>query len=73
MPARTTTQPRWATRPEVAEYIRKSVRTIDGWIAAGHIPAYRLPGGRSLVIDLNDVDALIQASGPVVDPANSAA
>jgi hypothetical protein len=50
--------PRWVTRAQLAERVHKSTRTIDTWIATGRIKAYRLPGGRSLVIDLNEVDEL---------------
>jgi excisionase family DNA binding protein len=62
--------PRWVTRAQLAERVHKSTRTIDTWIATGRIKAYRLPGGRSLVIDLNEVDALIRSGGPVV-PASA--
>jgi len=69
----TPTRPCWATRLEVAQYLRKSPRTIDEWIARGYVQAYRLPGNRSLVIDLNEVDAVIRSRGPVVPTSDPAA
>jgi excisionase family DNA binding protein len=62
--------PRWATRHEVAKYLRKSTRTVDNWIAHGWLTAYRMPGDRSIVIDLADVDRAITARGPIVKAAS---
>jgi excisionase family DNA binding protein len=63
-------EPRWATRVETAKYLHKSDRTVDNWIANGWITAYRMPGGRSLLIDLNEVDDAIRAGGPIVKVAS---
>jgi excisionase family DNA binding protein len=63
-------RPRWATRAEVAGYTHKGIRTIDVWVARGVIRAYRVPGSRSLLIDLNEVDEAIRAAGPVVPEAS---
>jgi excisionase family DNA binding protein len=53
--------PRWARRHQVADYLHVSSRTIDHWVARGLIIAYRMPGDRALVFDLNEVDALIRS------------
>ena len=65
-----TARPRWATRDETAGYVHKGTRTIDTWIANGLIRAYRVQGGRSLLIDLNEVDDAIRSAGPVVKEAS---
>ena len=31
----------WLTRAEAAEYLRVGTRTLDRWVAAGQLPAYR--------------------------------
>ena len=63
-------RPRWATRVETAKYLHKGERTVDAWIANGVIRAYRVPAGRSLLIDLNEVDEALRAAGPVVPAAS---
>ena len=65
--------PRWTRRAGVAAYLLVSMRTIDNWIARGLIVAYRMPGERGLVFDLNEVDELIRSRGPVVPPSPDAA
>lgn len=47
---------RWASRDETAEYLRIGVRTLDRWVAAGRVRAYRGPGGWMIRFDLNEVD-----------------
>lgn len=71
-PAPAPARPRWARRFEVAQHARVSSRTVDTWIARGLLQAFRMPGGRALVFDLNAVDQLITARGPVVPPKDAA-
>jgi excisionase family DNA binding protein len=64
------TPPIWRNREEIAKHIGKSTRTVDYMIADGRIQAYRMPGGRSLLIDQNQVDAAIMAAGAVAPEAS---
>ena len=46
------------TKPEAANHLRISIRTLDRWIDAGTLPVVRL-GSRSVRIRQSDIDALI--------------
>lgn len=50
----------------LADDLELSERTIRRWISAGQLPAYRLPGERSLRVRLEDVEALMHRV-PTVD------
>lgn len=50
---------RLASMSEAAEYASVCTKTIHRWIAAGHLPGYRL-GPRLVKVDLSDVDALLK-------------
>jgi len=43
---------------EAAAYLRLSPQSIDGWIRAGHIRAYRV-GPKTIRLRRSDVEALI--------------
>jgi excisionase family DNA binding protein len=51
--------PRRAKLAPAAEYAGTSTKTLRRRIAEGALPGYRL-GARTIVVDLNDVDALFQ-------------
>lgn len=42
-----------------AEYADVCSKTIRRWIAAGHVPGYRV-GPRLLKVDLNEIDAMLR-------------
>ena len=42
-------------KPEVAKRTQKTIRTIDGWMASGLIPYYRV--GRSVLFKWSEVEA----------------
>lgn len=44
---------------QASEYADVNPKTIRRWIAAGHVPAYRL-GPRLLKVDLNELDAMLR-------------
>lgn len=51
-------QPRWASLTHAAEYFDCSTDTIRRYISSGLLPGYRVPNGKTLKIDLNDLDDL---------------
>lgn len=57
--------PRWSKLPPAAKYAGHSTKTLRRRIADGSLPAYR-QGSRTIVVDLNDVDALFRRI-PAVD------
>ncbi|CAA0129305.1 Uncharacterised protein [Mycolicibacterium vanbaalenii] len=48
---------RWATKPQAAQYAVVHPNTIDNWVAAGLIRAYKL-GPRLVRYDLAEIDAM---------------
>lgn len=44
---------------QASEYADVNPKTIRRWIAAGHVPAYRM-GPRLLKVDLNELDAMLR-------------
>lgn len=44
------------TQEQVAERYGVTVKTVRNWIARGIITGYRMPGGRLIRIDLNEVE-----------------
>ena len=62
-------EPRWVRRIPAAKYAQVSRRTLDIWVAEGKIPAYKSPGGRALLFDLNEIDDVLRA-GRVVPEAS---
>lgn len=51
--------PRRAKLPAAAEYAGISTKTLRRRIADGSLPGYRL-GARTIVVELDDVDALFK-------------
>jgi excisionase family DNA binding protein len=51
--------PRRAKLSAAAEYAGISTKTLRRRIAEGILPGYRL-GARTILVDLNDVDALLE-------------
>jgi excisionase family DNA binding protein len=51
---------RWATLPELAEYLQISMVTARRLITRGTIPGYRF-GNRIIRVDLNEVDDILGA------------
>jgi excisionase family DNA binding protein len=51
---------RWASIDDVAVYLDVHHQTVRNWIARGQLTAYRA-GDRLIRIDLNEVDALLEA------------
>lgn len=62
-------QPRRAKLPAAAIYAGTCTKTLRRRIAEGALPGYRL-GARTIVVDLNDVDALLERI-PTVATVNS--
>lgn len=60
-PADTPQHPRWATKPQAAEHVHVHPETIDSWVQAGLITAYRC-GPRLIRYDLNELDAMLTAA-----------
>lgn len=56
---------RYAKISEAAEYLNVNARTIRDMIADGRITGYR-NGSRLIRVDLNDIDANMQAYGGAV-------
>ena len=52
---------RWATKPQAAQHVGVHPDTIDAWVAAGLITAYRF-GPRLIRYDLNEIDAMATTS-----------
>jgi excisionase family DNA binding protein len=48
----------WVTLLEAAEYLSVSDDTVRRYVSRGELPAYRLPGGRTLRIRVDDLEAL---------------
>ena len=44
----------YLTKPEVAERLRKTIRTIDNWMKRGILPYYKM--GRSVSFKWSDVE-----------------
>lgn len=49
---------RWATKEEVAEHIRVSVKTVQRMTARGELTAHGV-GPRLIRYDLNEIDAIL--------------
>ena len=56
----------YITRQEAAEILGVSLRTLDGLIQRGGLPAYRV-GARLVRLDVRDIEAYM--SGRLVAPA----
>lgn len=52
--------PAYMTRAEAAELLRVHINTISNKIKDGELPALRVKGGRSLLLDRRDVLALLE-------------
>lgn len=56
---------RWATREELAEHLRVSVKTVQRMTSRGELPAPHAIGPRLIRYDLNEIDALLTNGGQV--------
>lgn len=54
------TAPRWATKEEVAEHLRVSIKTVQRMTTRGELTAYSL-GPRLIRYDLREIDAMLSA------------
>ncbi|OLT11709.1 hypothetical protein BJF79_23595 [Actinomadura sp. CNU-125] len=48
------------TQEQAAAELDVTDRTIRNWITRGHITGYRLPGGRAIRVDLNEIRAAVR-------------
>ena len=53
---------RWASRRKAADDMGRAERTLDQWVADGHITAYWFEGLRSIRFGLNEIDASLNPS-----------
>jgi excisionase family DNA binding protein len=51
---------RWYSQQEAAEYLGLTDRTIRNYIRRGVLPASRVRGGRTIRIDVADLDGLLR-------------
>ncbi len=65
MPTTNSARRRYAKISEAAEYLAVNERTVRDMIADGRITGYR-NGPRLIRVDLNDIDASMQAYGGAV-------
>ncbi|WP_150236434.1 helix-turn-helix domain-containing protein [Nocardiopsis quinghaiensis] len=49
------------TQKQAAAELGVTERTVRNWISRGHITGYRLPGGRAIRVDMNEVRAVVRA------------
>ena len=49
------------TQKQAAAELDVTERTVRNWISRGHITGYRLPGGRAIRVDMNEVRAAVRA------------
>ncbi|MDV7245504.1 MULTISPECIES: helix-turn-helix domain-containing protein [Rhodococcus] len=47
---------------EAAAYLKCSSRTVRRYIAAGKVPAVRMPGGTALRVDMAALDAILSGA-----------
>lgn len=61
MPTRDDAAPRveWLNLDDAAACLGCSTRTVRRYIADGHLPAYRIRGGRGIRIKRTDVNAML--------------
>jgi len=57
---RTTLERRWVSQAEAAEYLGVTDRSVRNYIRRGVLPASRVRGGRTIRIDVADLDALLR-------------
>jgi excisionase family DNA binding protein len=58
----------YATQQQAAKRFGTTDRTIRNWINEGKITGYRLPSGRAIRVDLEEIEALIKAVPAVMQP-----
>jgi len=58
------------TKPQAATKLSTSIRTVERYIAAGHITAIKRPNGRVLV-DANSVDAFLKGEPALAEGGES--
>lgn len=62
---------RLATQQQAAEHFGVTDRTIRAWISKGYLTGFRLPSGRAIRVDLNEIEnaaKVIPAVARVVHP-----
>ena len=59
---------RWYSQQQAAEYLGVTDRTVRNYIRRGILPASRVRGGRTIRIDVADLDALMRPV-PTTGPA----
>jgi excisionase family DNA binding protein len=60
------TPPRWADHKQAAKYLTVSERTLDTYVSDGKVVAYKTPGERKLLFDLNEIDEVLRRGRVVV-------
>jgi excisionase family DNA binding protein len=53
---------RWASLQQAERHARVTNGTIRAAVKRGEIPGYKRPGGKGVLVDLNDVDAWIKTT-----------
>lgn len=48
------------TQQQAAKFAGVTPRTIRNWISEGHITGYRLPGGRAVRVDADELKRVMQ-------------
>lgn len=56
------TEQTWFTREEAAEYLRVGTRTLDRWITAGKLKAYK-KSSRLVRVKRDDLDSFMVGDG----------
>jgi excisionase family DNA binding protein len=58
----------YATQKQAADHIGVTVRTIRNWISEGLITGYKLPGGRAIRVDLDEITNKMKAMPTAMRP-----
>jgi excisionase family DNA binding protein len=68
IPTLALTQRRIVTQQQAAQVIGVHVRTIRNWISQGFITGFRLPGGRAIRVDLDDIEEQLKVMPATMGP-----
>jgi excisionase family DNA binding protein len=52
--------PHFITQQQAANFAGVTPRTIRNWISQGHITGYRLPGGRAVRVDADELKKVMR-------------
>jgi len=52
--------PKLITQQEAAKFARVTDRTIRNWISEGHLTGYRLPTGRAVRVDQDELQRIMR-------------